>query len=164
MTEKCVCCDTETLAIVKHHISYYPEKIIEICANCHAIIHNPPTEPKTFERLSKTLRGLIKANIERKTEQEKTLGCSLDSNEIDFEIKKERLLLMKLINNNWMLKNESTFNEIYHPIVRTASGSVVNGHIVTDEKSEFFDRLEQERKDLKRNFLVPTQDHRKEKK
>ena len=44
--EKCGCCGEKTLAIVKHHISYYPEKVIEICANCHSIIHNPPTNPK----------------------------------------------------------------------------------------------------------------------
>ena len=69
MTINCVSCGEKTLAIVKHHISYYPEKVIEICANCHAIIHNPPTDPKDFERLPKRLRELIKANIKRKAEK-----------------------------------------------------------------------------------------------
>ena len=113
MSEKCVCCGERTLAIVKHHISYYPEKIIEICANCHFIIHNPPSEPEYFECLPKIIRELIKANIQRKNENEKTLGKSLDSNEIEFEVQKERLILMKLINRHWELRNWEMFSKLF---------------------------------------------------
>ncbi len=157
MTEKCVCCGEKTLAIVKHHISYYPEKVIEICANCHNIIHNPPTDPEDFERLPKTLRELIKANIKRKTESENILGFSLDSNEIDFEMKKERLVLMKLVNKHWMLRNAKVFSEMYSPIARTSSSEIDRSSELTERNKEHFDRLEQERSELERKFLIPTQ-------
>lgn len=161
MNEKCVCCGERTLAIVKHHIQYYPEKVIEICANCHAIIHNHPSDPKDFESLPERLRELIKANIERKTEQEKTLGFSLDSNEIDFETKKERLVLMKLINRHWMLRNTNAFNEMYPPIARTSSAEIDRSSELTKRNKEHFDRLEQIRSELEKKFLITTQERRK---
>ena len=149
--EKCVCCGETTLAIVKHHISYYPEKVIEICANCHAIIHNPPATPKDFERLPKRLRELIKANIERKTEIENILGVSLDSKEIDLEMKKERLVLMKLINIHWNLRNQKAFDEMYPPIFRTSSTGPIE---LVQKEREHYDSLEKEREEVQRKILV----------
>jgi len=155
--EKCVCCGEKTLAIVKHHISYYPEKVIEICANCHAIIHNPPSDSKDFESLPERLQELIKANNKRKAESENILGFSLDSNEIDFEMKKERLVLMKLINRHWMLRNTKAFSEMYPPILRTSSSEIDRSSELTKRNKEHFDRMEQERSELERKFLIPTQ-------
>jgi len=157
VTEKCVSCGLETFAIEEHHLSYYPEKKMRICANCHTIIHNPPSDPKDFLSLPEILRELIKANIERKTEQEKILGFSLDSNEIDFEIKKERLILMKLVNRHWMLRNTKAFNEMYPPIIRTSSLEIDRSIELTERNKEHFDRLEQVRSELEKNFLIPTQ-------
>ena len=132
-------------------------KKIRICANCHFIVHHPPTEPKDFESLPKRLKELIKANIERKTEQEKTLGCSLDSNEIIFEMQKERLVLMKLINRHWILKNTKAFNETYPPLEPLICSSPEPYPDFNRKQEKLFDSKNLEREKLKEKFLIPIQ-------
>jgi hypothetical protein len=149
MKEKCLACKETSLAIEDHHISYYPEIKIRICANCHFITHHPPDDPKDFESLPKQLRELTKANIERKAEQERTLGCSLDSKEIDLEMQKERLVLMKLINRHWELRNTIQFNEIYPPI------PLINYSDETHYRIK--EKIVPEREEFKKRFLIPTQ-------
>lgn len=118
--ELCLAHNEISLAVEDHHISYYPEVKIRICSSCHVIVHHPPEAPEDFESLPKKLQELIRANIARKTEREKELGISLDYDDIDFEMKQEKLGLMKLINEYWKMKNEKMFGETHKMLPETA--------------------------------------------
>jgi len=113
--ELCLAHNEISLAVEDHHISYYPEVKIRICSSCHVIVHHPPEAPEDFESLPKKLQELIRANIARKTEREKELGISFDYDDIDFEMKQEKLGLMKYINKHWELKNLKLFCEMFYP-------------------------------------------------
>jgi hypothetical protein len=67
MLIQCSICKTLTSpgAIHSHHTSYSPEMTIDICANCHNIIHHPPQDLKDLELLCPELRHFILLNHER---------------------------------------------------------------------------------------------------
>jgi hypothetical protein len=50
--KKCAICGfSETTALEKHHVSYNPEKIIIICANCHVRLRRDPKFKKEVNNL-----------------------------------------------------------------------------------------------------------------
>jgi len=56
---KCFKCGSDRF-VIKHHISYNPEKIVDCCRKCHAIIHHNvrknnicPISPEEVSRISK---------------------------------------------------------------------------------------------------------------
>jgi hypothetical protein len=100
---KCEICEQESLAIVVHHLSYYPEQILSICANCHALIHNPP-DSSDYNKIHPNLVRFIQLNKTR-VEESTYDKNELEIKDINLELQKERLQFQKLINENWRLRN-----------------------------------------------------------
>lgn len=36
----CPVCQSSNVYLIKHHVSYFPERLILVCQNCHAKIHS----------------------------------------------------------------------------------------------------------------------------